>query len=175
VLDCIILLCKLSIYPHYLALSNWYNTTGLSWSQSTKHSQRSAMYQSVCWPLTCDLGGLGLFPNQSMSFFFVGKVTVGQDSFPVLQFFPCHYNSTHAPYSSIHLSPTLYKLIKWRNLKQNPEINFKMLCRTFIYVPEFADVSVHTMKVYRGNWVMAPPILKLRNRSKLGWECTTTK
>jgi hypothetical protein len=136
---------------------------------TTLHTANAVPCISVGMLVTCDLEGSGLFPDESMSdfrwekwpwdrflshyFIFSPVITIP----PLLHTHPFVYHRRC-------MNLLIQSASKWSSLKQNAEIHFKMLCRLFINVPEFAVVSVHTMKAYRGNWIMAPPILKLRNR-----------
>jgi hypothetical protein len=134
------------------------------------HTANAVPCISVGVLLACDLGGTGLFPDQSISDFRWEKWLWDRFLSEYFGFSPV----ITIP-SLLHTHPFIYhrrcmNLLnrgssKWRSLKQNSEKKIKILCRHFINVPELAVVSVHTMKAYRGNWIMAPPILKLRNRS----------
>ena len=145
-LDCIITLCKLSIFPHYLTLSNWYNTTGfMNIVPTALNTAKAVPYISRCvdlWPVTSE--ARVRFRTKSISFY--GKSDHGTvffsstSSFPLSLPFPPLPHTHPFIHHQLHINLLIQSAVQWRSLKQNSEINFKMLCRTFINVPEFADV-----------------------------------
>ena len=114
----------------------------------------------------CHGGGPGSIPGQSHLGFMVDKIALGEVFLPALQFslsvsfhhcfilihsstthtvlcfspnssvFPCQYHSTIAPYSFIHLPPTLYNV--------------------FLPVPQFSPVSIIPPLLHTHSFIYHP-------------------